>query len=219
MRYIIGIDLGTTNTCVAYIDIQDSKLNVKSLKIPQLTAPGVIEALSTLPSFCYLPAQNEFPNHSLRLPWTKPTNKDPEFLVGHFAKKLGLKVPTRLVQSAKSWLCHSAANRRDKILPVESIDEKSRISPIEAATRYLSHIRSAWNQVMAKGLEEAEFDHQEIVLTVPASFDEIARSLTVEAAKKAGFLQMTLLEEPQAAFYSWIAQHEVQWKNELSFRN
>ena len=213
MRYIIGIDLGTTNSCVAYIDTRDS--NLKILKIPQLTSVGVIEALPTLPSFCYLPAPVELPKDSLSLPWYTQKDVTQNFIVGSLAKKLGSKVPTRLIQSAKSWLCHSAANRRDKILPVEAADESLRISPVEATMRYLSHIRAAWNEGMAKNDSEADFDQQEIVLTVPASFDEVARSLTVEAAKKACFIHMTLLEEPQAAFYSWIAQHETQWESQL----
>lgn len=209
MRYIVGIDLGTTNSCVAYIDTQESKLSVKSFKIPQLVASGSIDSLPTLPSFCYLAASNEFSLETLKLPWS---HLQQSFFIGSFAKKQGAKVPTRLIQSAKSWLCHSAANRRDKILPIEASDEALRISPVEATARYLSHIRAAWNEMMAKASHDAEFDNQEVVLTVPASFDEVARSLTVEAAKKAGFVQMTLLEEPQAAFYSWIAQHESQWE-------
>jgi hypothetical protein len=215
MRYIVGIDLGTTNSCVSYIDTQDPKLGVKSFRIPQLTASGTIEAQPTLPSFCYLPAYNEFPETALKLPWTTKNEKQPHFFVGSLAKHQGAKVPTRLIQSAKSWLCHSAANRRDRILPVEAADESQRMSPVEATMHYLSHIKAAWNEGMAKGDSEADFDGQEIVLTVPASFDEVARNLTVEAAKKAGFLQLTLLEEPQAAFYSWIAQHENTWETQL----
>ncbi len=216
MRYIIGIDLGTTNSCVAYIDTKDAKAAVQSFKIPQLFAEGHIETLATLPSFCYLAAPHEWPKGSLSLPWdslNKSQGQSPaEFFVGTFARSQGAKVPTRLVQSAKSWLCHPAANRRDKILPIEAADEEARISPLEATARYLRHIRDAWNDGMAKGDAEGDFDSQEIVLTVPASFDEVARTLTVEAARKAGFVQMTLLEEPQSAFYSWIAQHEERWQ-------
>jgi len=211
MRYIIGIDLGTTNSCVAYLDMSDPSSRVHSLKIPQLVAEGRVESLGALPSFCYLAASYEWPKGALDLPW----HSNPNFFVGSFALTQGAKVPTRLVSSAKSWLCHPAANRRDKILPLDPADENSRISPVEATSRYLRHIREAWNAVMAKGDVDAEFDSQEIVLTVPASFDEAARSLTVEAARMAGFVQMTLLEEPQAAFYSWITQHEERWNKHV----
>lgn len=214
MRYIVGIDLGTTNSCVAYIDTQDPKLEVKSFRIPQITTVGGVESLPTLPSFCYLPSVNEFPDHSLKLPWNGKHTPARDFFVGSFAKKQGARVPTRLVQSAKSWLCHAAADRRDKILPVEAADVSSRMSPVEASAHYLAHVRASWNEVMAKQDETATFDEQEVILTVPASFDEVARALTVEAAKKAGFVQMTLLEEPQAAFYSWIAQYEGVWKGQ-----
>lgn len=215
MRYIIGIDLGTTNSCVAYIDTQEERPKVHPLKIPQLKAPGSVDQMSTLPSFCYLLHPSEWPDEAVSLPWLSPHDAKPTHVVGAFAKTQGAKVPTRLVRSAKSWLCHHAANRSGKILPVESSDESIRISPIEATGCYLRHLREAWNYVMAKGNTEAEFDEQEIVLTVPASFDEAARTLTVEAAKRAGFSKMTLIEEPQAAFYSWIAQHEADWEKGL----
>lgn len=209
MRYVIGIDLGTTNSCVAYADILDPKAPVRGFKIPQLAAEGSHDHLPTLPSFCYLAPAHEWPKGSLDLPWSSQAG----FFVGSFARFQGTKAPTRLVQSAKSWLCHSAANRRDKILPLEAADESTRISPVEASARYLRHIRDAWNYAMAKGDAEAEFEVQEIILTVPASFDEVARTLTVEAARAAGFEKVTLLEEPQAAFYSWISQHEADWES------
>ena len=209
MRYIIGIDLGTTNCCVSYVDTESDRLAILPFRIPQLTREGVVEDLPTLPSFCYLAAPHEWPVGSLNLPWKSRS----DYFVGSFALSHGSKVPTRLVQSAKSWLCHPAANRRDKILPIEAADEGVRISPIESTARYLSHIKSAWNEVMSE--EDADFENQEIILTVPASFDEVARTLTVEAAKLAGFQKMTLLEEPQAAFYSWISQHENVWENML----
>jgi molecular chaperone DnaK (HSP70) len=210
MRYIIGIDLGTTNSCVSYVDSQDPKLSIQPLKIPQLIAPGYVEARPTLPSFYYLSDEQEWPSGALSLPWKK--NK--EHFVGHFAQSHGSKVPTRLVQSAKSWLCHSAANRKDKILPFEG-DAEKRISPVEATIQYLAHIKNAWNHQLAKSNIEAEFDQQEIILTVPASFDEVARRLTAEAAKMAGYINLTLLEEPQAAFYSWISLHENRWQEML----
>jgi molecular chaperone DnaK (HSP70) len=211
MRYVIGIDLGTTNTCVAYADAENPHLPIQNLRIPQLKAPGYVEDLASLPSCCYLTSLSEWPPGTLSLPW----NRQAESIVGLFARNQGARVPTKLVESAKSWLCYSKADRRDKILPIEAADQLQRISPIEASSRYLMHIRQAWDHLMGKNLE-LEFDQQEIVLTVPASFDEIARTLTVEAAKLAGFAYMTLLEEPQAAFYSWIAQNEKNWASQLA---
>ena len=210
MRYIIGIDLGTTNSCISYVDSEDSKLSIQPLRLPQLVAPGYIEALPTLPSFYYLTASQEWPSGSLTLPW----KKNGENIVGFLAQAQGAKVPTRLVQSAKSWLCHAAANRKDKILPSEQ-EADQKISPVEATAHYLRHIREAWNHLLARSHPEADFEQQEIVLTVPASFDEVARRLTAEAAKMAGFIHLTLLEEPQAAFYSWISLHENVWQKQL----
>lgn len=212
MRYIIGIDLGTTNSCVSFVDTQDPKLAIQPFRVPQLVAPGYVEARATLPSFCYLSSRDEWPRGSMDLPW----KKNLENLVGSLAQSQGAKVPTKLVQSAKSWLCHSAAQRRDKILPSDFSDVERHVSPVEATAFYLSHIREAWNHHFARSDVESEFDQQDIILTVPASFDEVARRLTIEAAKMAGYVHLTLLEEPQAAFYSWISQHENQWQKQLN---
>lgn len=211
MRYIIGIDLGTTNTCVAYVDTQNPLMQIQNFRVPQLKSAGYIEEQPTLPSCCYLTSSQEWPAGTLDLPWKKHQDN----FVGSFARDQGARVPTKLVQSAKSWLCHAAANRRDRILPFEAADDSQRISPVEASARYLMHVRDAWNHGMAKGDPDCEFEQQEVILTVPASFDEIARTLTVEAAKLAGFAHMTLIEEPQAAFYSWISQHEKIWTAKL----
>ncbi|MGZ3633748.1 MAG: Hsp70 family protein, partial [Parachlamydiaceae bacterium] len=210
-RYIIGIDLGTTTNSVAYVDTESEQLQIQQFRIPQLIAEGYVEALPTLPSFCYLCTPGEWPANSLVLPWKQQDN----YFVGKFAQLHGAKVPTRLVQSAKSWLCHAAANRREKILPFEAGNESFRISPVEASARYLNHLKEAWNAQMAKGDHTQEFEQQEIILTVPASFDEIARRLTVEAASQVGLSHLTLLEEPQAAFYSWLAQNETSWQHQL----
>ena len=212
MRYIIGIDLGTTNCALAFIDTEQTGLPVRLFPVPQLIAEGRIETLPTLPSFCYLAASDEWSSGALKLPWGEETLT----FVGQFAKIQGARLPTRLVQSAKSWLCNVAANRRDKILPLEAADVSRRLSPVEASANYLVHLRNAWNAVMAKGDPTLALEEQEIVLTVPASFDEVARTLTVEAARQAEFLHFTLVEEPQAAFYSWISQHEREW--EAKFR-
>jgi molecular chaperone DnaK (HSP70) len=211
MRYIIGIDLGTTNCSLSYIDTEQPSLLVQAFRIPQITDVGYVEALTSLPSFCYLASQDEFPSGSMQLPW-KETSK---WIIGSFAKKYGAKVPTRLVHSAKSWLCHSSASRRDPILPIHE-GSNQRISPIDATASYLKLIKNAWNHKMSKGVLELEFEQQEIILTVPASFDEVARLLTLESAKAAGFTNVTLLEEPQAAFYSWIAENEKEMKKDLN---
>ncbi len=211
MRYIIGIDLGTTNCALTFVDTEQPSLPLQMFAVPQLSAAGKIDALLTLPSFCYLVNSGEWAPGSLRLPWKEETAT----FVGQFAKIQGAKVPTRLVQSAKSWLCNVAANRRDKILPIEAADLSQRLSPIEASAKYLMHLRDAWNATMAKGNPSFELEEQEVILTVPASFDEVARTLTVEAARQAGFLHVTLVEEPQAAFYSWISQHEQEWKTQF----
>ncbi|MFI5343950.1 MAG: Hsp70 family protein, partial [Chlamydiales bacterium] len=211
MRYLIGIDLGTTNCALAYVDTEKPHFPLQLFPISQLTALGKTDALSTLPSFCYLSARGEWPKGSLKLPWKEESGT----FAGQFAKVQGARVPTRLVQSAKSWLCNMAANRRDKILPIDAADISQRLSPVEASANYLIHFRDAWNASMAKGDLSAELEEQEIILTVPASFDEVARSLTVDAARLAGFRHVTLLEEPQAAFYSWISQHEKEWQKEF----
>lgn len=204
MRYIIGIDLGTTNSAVAYVDMEKNPFSIQQFSIPQLVSSGRIESLPTLPSFCYLISKEEWPQGALKLPWKEESST----FVGHFAKIHGARVPTRLIQSAKSWLCNIAADRKERILPIEAADSSQRLSPVEVSTKYLIHIKEAWNAIIAQGQVEAEFEEQEIILTVPASFDEVARILTVEAAHAAGIMHLTLLEEPQAAFYCWISQNE-----------
>lgn len=215
-RYLIGIDLGTTNSTVAYVDT-DMKYNpslaVQNLRIPQITGAGHLSSLPMLPSFCYLASKEEIGSGVCTTPWTKEPS---DYFVGAYSLEAGAHIPTRLVRSAKSWLCNSAANRKDKILPFDCADASQRISPVEATTRYLRHLRESWNHTMGRDNSSAEFDQQEIVITVPASFDEVARSLTVEAARNAGYVKMTLLEEPQAAFYSWILHRDKRWEEILS---
>lgn len=203
-RYIIGIDLGTTNSAAAYVDTQLPPFAIQLFSIPQFSSLGRVDSFTTLPSFCYIIDKEEWPPGSLKLPWKEET----VLFAGQFAKEQGARVPTRLIQSAKSWLCNVAANRKDKILPIEAADPSQKISPVEASAKYLTHIKEAWNANVAKGDPALEFEEQNVILTVPASFDETARSLTIEAAKLAGMNHFTLLEEPQAAFYSWISQNE-----------
>ncbi|NVM20959.1 MAG: hsp70 family protein [Desulfobacterales bacterium] len=210
-RYVIGIDLGTTNSAVCYIDTGKDPFGggnaVQTFAIPQLIAEGEVAERGGLPSFLYVSMGHDLPEGSLDLPWVQGR----DFAVGELARMQGAKVPGRLVSSAKSWLCHSGVDRTAPILPWGDVGEVEKRSPVETSALYLGHVRDAWNHVMAGGDATKMFEQQELILTVPASFDEVARELTLEAAKKAGFSHVTLLEEPQAAFYSWIARHEADW--------
>ena len=201
-RYSIGIDLGTTNSAVSYfeLDRQESRRGEQSmLAVPQVTAPGTVENRPLLPSFLYLPNAQEFPAASLGLPWAK---KQADAIVGEFARAHGAKVPARLVSSAKSWLSHAGVDRQSAILPWQAPADVQRVSPVEASRHYLNHLRAAWDHQFS----DTPLVDQEIVLTVPASFDAAARDLTLAAAQQAGLKNVTLLEEPQAAFYAWTEQ-------------
>ena len=210
-RYLIGIDLGTTNSVVAYIDTRETPVEGSSgihvFDVPQLVGPGEVRALPHLPSFLYFPAEAEIASGTLALPW----DASPSSIAGTMAREQGALLPGRQVSSAKSWLCQSAVDRTEGILPVEAEPAAPKISPVEASARYLMHLRDAWNAAINAddpGDAEHRFENQSIVLTVPASFDEEARELTVEAARHAGLKNLTLLEEPLAAFYAWIADHQ-----------
>jgi len=195
-RYIIGIDLGTTNCAVVYFDTHKQEASPKLLRIPQLGKHETLDALEMLPSCLYL-VEQERPLP--KLPWQEHPS---QLACGMWAKTQGAKVPTRLIVSAKSWLSHAAADRKEKILPFEAVHSHLKLSPVEATAHYLAHIRSVWN----KNTPEHSLEDQEVIITVPASFDEAARTLTVEAAKRAGYHHLTLLEEPQAAFYSYLME-------------
>ncbi|MFO7839367.1 MAG: Hsp70 family protein [Desulfosalsimonadaceae bacterium] len=213
-RYIIGIDLGTTNSAVSYVDLEaENKKNrgIKLFQIPQLTGPGEVKAQSVLPSFCYLPGKYDISGDAVQLPWRDGADS----FVGTLARDHGAKVPARLVSSAKSWLCHSQADRRARILPWGAPEEIPRISPVQATAAYLKHIRKAWNYRQGEE-DDLYLENQMIILTVPASFDEVARDLTLEAAGLAGLKNPTLLEEPLAAFYSWLIQHEDNWRDYIA---
>jgi len=209
-RYAIGIDLGTTHSALSYVDLQasDGEKAVESvLPIPQLTAPGTIEALPLLPSFLYLPHPDEMPAGERALPWSQG---EETAVAGEMARSRGATTPIRLVSSAKSWLCHPGVDRRAAILPQDAPDEVPRVSPLAASTRYLEHLRQAWNAAHP----QAPFDQQSVTVTIPASFDPAARELTAEAARQAGFAP-TLLEEPQAALYSWIQGSGGRWRKQV----
>ncbi len=214
-RYIIGIDLGTTNSAVSFVDLaqdpdSDSgeplKKRIEIFKVPQLTGSGELTRVPVLPSFLYIPGTYDISKDAISHPW----KTDEDNFAGIFARDHGSKVPARLVSSAKSWLCNNNADRQSKILPWGSGDDVYKVSPIHATASYLTHLKKAWNYYMGDD-EDRYFENQVIIITVPASFDEVARDLTVEAAAMAGLKNVTLLEEPLAAFYSWLIRHEHDW--------
>ena len=214
-RYVVGIDLGTTNCALAYADTAgsaaDGSPTIHALAIPQVVGSGEVADRPVLPSFLYLPATKEFPADALALPWKSTGDR----VVGSFAREHGAKVPGRLVSSAKSWLSHSAVDRKAAILPWNAASDVPKVSPVDASTAYLSHLRDAWNAKIAGKSAEDRLEHQDILLTVPASFDAAARELTVEAARAAGLVNVTLLEEPQAAFYAWLATAGDAWRKRV----
>ncbi|MCB9623968.1 MAG: hsp70 family protein [Sandaracinus sp.] len=204
-RFLVGIDLGTTHTVVAYADTLEAKTGappIRLFEVEQLVAPGEVEARPMLPSARYLPAESELAAGDLALPWDRGEDVVARGVVGQLALGLGAKTPGRLVASAKSWLSHGAVDRTAKILPWGAPSEVTKVSPVEASASYLAHLRAAWDH----RFPNAPLATQEVVLTVPASFDEGARALTVQAAKDAG-LKVRLVEEPQAAFYAWLDAH------------
>ncbi|PSV27328.1 Hsp70 family protein [Photobacterium sp. GB-56] len=207
-RYSVGIDLGTTHCVLSYVDLQDENADVTVMPIPQLTNPGNVEEKNQLPSFMYQAHESELAEGDTALPW----NAKPNAIVGTMARSLGSKTPIRLISSAKSWLCHGGVNRRDAFLPLNSPEEVVKVSPLEATQQYLEHMADAWN---FQHPETPIFD-QDVTITVPASFDPAARDLTAEAARNVGFKYLTLLEEPQAAVYSWIKNNDESWRDQVS---
>ena len=179
---------------------------VTVVSIPQLVNPGEVRDEALLPSFLYIPGSADFPAGSLALPW----DESPQFVTGALAQKRGAEVASRLVASAKSWLSHSGVDRTAPILPPNAPDGVAKISPVEASQRYLEHLRQAWDYKMP----DAPFTEQEVLVTVPASFDAVARELTLQAADKAGYQNLRLLEEPQAAFYAWLERH-TDWRERV----
>jgi hypothetical protein len=208
VRYVVGIDLGTTNSVVAYVPADGEAASIAVLAIPQLTAPGTVEDRSLLPSFLYLPAKDELAAEALALPW----GASADAVVGAFAQQRGSEVPDRVVASAKSWLSYGDRDRTAAILPWGSPDDVAKLSPVEVSARYLVHIKAAWDA----HFPTAPLIEQEVLLAVPASFDPGARELTVRAAETAGLPQVTLLEEPQAALYAWIDANGERWRDAVS---
>lgn len=210
-KYVIGIDLGTTNSALAYAEIRPdadpfAPAQVQVMGIPQLVNPSEVREQDLLPSFLYLPGASDFPGGSLALPW----DASRDFVVGALAQKRGAENAGRLVSSAKSWLSHSGVDRTAPLVPFRAPEGVDRLSPVTASRRYLEHLREAWNQ----RLPDSPFTDQQVLVTVPASFDAVARELTLEAAQTAGYQNLTLLEEPQAAFYAWIERHP-DWRDRV----
>jgi molecular chaperone DnaK (HSP70) len=229
-RYIVGIDLGTSNTAVGFADTRGTsslgfattadgvaalggeRPRIGVFEIPQLVAAGEVERRPLLPSFRYHLAPDELSDADRSLGFAEPLPELPPALVGVLAQQFGSRVPGRLVASAKSWLCHAGVHRRAAVLPWGAPEGVRKVSPVEASASYLAHVRAAWDAAHpAEPLSE-----QEVVLTVPASFDEVARTLTLEAAKLAGLPTLRLLEEPQAALYDFIDRRRETLETELA---
>ncbi|WP_020589034.1 Hsp70 family protein [Desulfobacter curvatus] len=216
-RYIVGIDLGTTNCVVAYSDMQTerapremAKINI--FRVPQLTGPGVVELRDSLPSFLYVKEGHEDDSNSLVLPWPE---EDAITVAGEFARERGAEVPHKLISSAKSWLCNAAVDRETPILPWNTTKDIERLSPVQASCALLRHIKNAWNHEMGEDDPDLCLENQSIYLTVPASFDAVARELTVKAAQLAGLNDIVLIEEPQSAFYAWIDKAGDDWRDQV----
>ncbi|MCR9925055.1 hsp70 family protein [Vibrio alginolyticus] len=214
-RFLVGIDLGTTNTVVAYCEITDNleQSEVSLFDIDQLIGPGEVVRKPLLPSFRYHPAVGQISPSDLTLPWeNEPVSGDiSNVIVGEWARELGAKVEGRQVSSAKSWLSHQAVDRSSDILPWAGAQDVDKVSPVIASASYLNHIRQAWNYRHPSN----KLEDQDVVVTVPASFDETARKLTLEAAQLAGLKKIVLLEEPQAVCYDWYARHQQTAADEL----
>ncbi len=209
--HAVGIDLGTTHCALSSVDLdlsEGEELVENGFAIPQLVAPGQVEPRPLLPSFLYLPHESELPPGSLSLPWP---NAPQQFAVGEVARSLGVKSAARLVSSAKSWLGYTAIDRRAPTLPAGAPAEVPKISPLDTSVRYLEHIRSAWDSAHP----DCPLSEQLVTITVPASFDPAARELTAEAARSAGLGHAVLLEEPQAALYSWVAGSRGDWRTQV----
>lgn len=205
--YLIGIDLGTTNCTMAYT-LAAQEGPIEQFAISQITAAQTEDTKPTLPSFLYFPLSEEQQAKMAGISWD-PTRS---FCIGTFAQNRGAEMPSRLISSAKSWLCHSAIDRRENILPIGADESVAKMSPLEACAELLRHLHEAWEQKMI----DAPFKEQSVFITVPASFDPGARQLVQEAAAQADYPDVILLEEPQAAFYAWLHTHAEDWRKLLS---
>jgi len=210
-RYVVGIDLGTTNCAVAFVDSRAAggrDWQVETFLIPQWVDWGQVERRATLPSFHFELPGDLAGSLASGLPWEKADDAaGPAYAVGVLARDAGMQAPARRIASAKSWLSHAGVDRSAALLPWQGDPDVPRHSPVEISARYLDHIRSAWDAAHP----DEPLAQQDVVLTLPASFDEVARELTVAAARQAGLARVYLIEEPQAAFYAWINRHRDDW--------
>jgi hypothetical protein len=212
-EFIVGVDLGTTNSALAYCEKTggSESIHIEVDAVPQVVNPNEVAERTLLPSFLYIPGDLDFPKGSLSLPW----DASPEFVIGELARKRGAESPGRLVASAKSWLSYAAANRTAPILPWQAPEEVRKLSPVEVSSRYLQHLRTAWDSHHGADGKGRRLAEQDVLLGVPASFDEEARELTRRAAEQAGLEHVTLLEEPQAAFYAWLESQGDAWRKRI----
>jgi hypothetical protein len=212
-KYIVGIDLGTTNSalarCSATATEEENPIEVRS--IPQLVNPNEVAERTLLPSFLYIPGELDFPKGSLRLPW----EPEPKFLIGELARKRGAESPNRLIASAKSWLSYSGVDRNAPILPWQAPEDVPKLSPVDASSQFLEYLRTVWDNGEVGEQGELALAEQDVLLTVPASFNEEARELTRRAAEQAGYPHVTLLEEPLAAFYAWLESQGDAWRRRI----
>jgi hypothetical protein len=211
-KYIVGIDLGTTNSalaCCSATATEESPIEVR--RIPQLVNPNEVAERTLLPSFLYIPGELDFPKGSLALPW----EPEPKFLIGELARKRGAESPNRLVASAKSWLSYSGVDRNMPILPWQASEDVLKLSPVGASSQFLQYLRTVWDSSAMGKQGELALAEQDVLLTVPASFDEEARELTRRAAEQAGYPHVTLLEEPLAAFYAWLESQGDAWRRRV----
>jgi len=212
-KFIVGIDLGTTNSalarCSATATGEESPIEVRS--IPQLVNPNEVAERTLLPSFLYIPGELDFPKGSLTLPWESA----PKFLIGELARKRGAESPNRLIASAKSWLSYSGVDRTAPILPWQASEDVLKLSPVEASSQFLQYLRTVWDSGEVGEQGELALAEQDVLLTVPASFNEEARELTRRAAEQAGYPNVTLLEEPLAAFYAWLESQGDAWRRRI----
>lgn len=211
--YLVGIDLGTTNTVVAYVEVGRAGAPIELFGIEQLVAPGEVAPRAMLPSLRYHPADGELAPGDLQLPWAQQDVAGvSQVVLGALARQFGAQVPGRLVASAKSWLSHGQVDRQAAILPWGAEAEVPKVSPVAASASYLAHVCAAWNS----RFPNAPLAQQELVLTIPASFDEGARALTLAAARQAGLAQLRLVEEPQAAFHDYLQRHRETLRDQLA---